>query len=112
MTLKAMKTRTKRIVFPVFKDYEIIVVVTTDLKKAIKRYDSEYDIDEGAAATLLKDDSSIIFIPICTPLDIMVHESWHAVKNMMDHLELELDHETVAYHLGYVVDQIQRFVYS
>lgn len=36
----------------------------------------------------------------------IAHECWHAVRHMLLQLDAGLDNEVVAYHLGYVVDQV------
>jgi hypothetical protein len=36
----------------------------------------------------------------------IAHESWHAILNMLVRVGADLDNEVVAYHLGYLVDEI------
>lgn len=115
-----MKLRTKRISFPVFRGYTILVVMSADLKKALERYEVSADEAEelggGDAVTVDavavdgEGAACLIFLKPTAGVDIMAHEAWHAVKYMMAYVGLEIDHETVAYHLGHVVQEIFNFV--
>jgi hypothetical protein len=53
---------------------------------------------------------SMIFLPYNVSVDTIAHESWHVVHQIMNHVGVELDSETVAYHLGYLVGKIFEFV--
>lgn len=116
-----MKARVTHVEFPVFSHYIVHVEVTTDLKKSLAKYPApqaalrwyeENDEDLGEAITIheVGHGFSFIFLPYNVSVGSIAHESWHVVKNMMKYCGIELDSETVAYHLGYLVNQIFKFV--
>lgn len=111
-----MKSRYTTIEFPVFSDYIVHVEVTSDLKKSMAKYPptkvaiDDYGDGKCVAVHVENDGFSFIFFPYNASVGDIAHESWHAVRRMMEYLGIELDHETVAYHLGYMVDKIFRFI--
>ena len=108
-----MKSRFEIFDFPVFGGHFIHVEVAKDIRKAAAKYPTAKDLvaemDEETFAVTVTDTSKnmsfIFFPPSATPGDI-AHEAWHAIRQMMIHKGVELDSETVAYHLGYLVDKI------
>jgi hypothetical protein len=53
---------------------------------------------------------SWVILPMDAPCSSVAHEAWHAIRHMMVSAGADLDSETVAYHLGYLVGQIIRFL--
>jgi len=109
-----MKAKIKKIKFPIFSDYLVHVELISDLGKALAKYDETREVSgiegSGAMTIHVKDECrSFIFIKQRCSLNIVAHESWHAVRRMMIHMGVELDSETVAYHLGYLVEEIFNF---
>ena len=110
-----MKSRVKIIVFPVFCDYVVHVELTTDVAKSLSKYPStkgvfqETGITDAMSIHITNENFSYIFLRYNSSVGTIAHESWHVVKRMMEHVGIELDSETVAYHLGYLVNQIFRF---
>lgn len=45
----------------------------------------------------------------CSP-GIVAHECWHAIRRMLNNLDVGLENETVAYHLGYLVNRVHNFM--
>lgn len=111
-----MRARFTTIEFPVFFNYIVHVEVTSDLKKSMLKYPPTKDIlmedDCKDAITVHVCDASFsfIFLHYTASVGTIAHESWHAVKHMLEYMGVELDSETVAYHLGYMVDKIFKFV--
>ena len=102
--------------FPVFGHYLVHVELTSDMKKTLAKYPQTRDIWEdqdestyGLAVHVKGENFSYIFLSANPSVGNIVHESWHVVRRMMQHLGVELDSETVAYHLGYLVDNIFKF---
>lgn len=110
-----LKTRTRMVKFPVFYGYTILVEETTNLSKSAAKYEATKEFADqcdGEAATLESDKGGgFIFIKPRATLSIIAHEAWHAVKDMLDYFKVELDHECVAYHLGYLTQEIFNFLY-
>ena len=55
--------------------------------------------------------SILAFHPFPSP-DTVAHECWHAVYRMLSNADADLDNETVAYFLGYLVDKISDMLYN
>jgi hypothetical protein len=107
-----MKSRITLIEFPVFMDYIVHVEITSDVRKSMKKYPQTKDITDvtNAMAVHVKDEPfSMIFLRYNAPVGTIAHESWHVIRRMMNYVGIELDSETVAYHLGYLVNKIFRF---
>lgn len=101
--------------FPVFNDWDIHVEVSQNFEKAITRYKftlEGYTEENTNALTVHMEEEArcyVFFRPRASPGTI-THEAWHAMTHIFETLGIELDHESMAYHLGYVVDQIYRYV--
>ena len=68
-------------------------------------------MDDGTAGLAVHADTlSFVFLPYSASVGSIAHESWHVVRRMMEHAGVELDNEAVAYHLGFLVNKIFRFV--
>ena len=111
------KTRHTIFEFPVFCHYIFHVEITSDIVKSLKKYPScekvEIDPDgnTGALTVHVLDDSfSFIFLQPNASVGTIAHESWHGVMRMMEYVGVDVDHETVAYHLGFLVDKIFGFL--
>jgi hypothetical protein len=113
-----MRSRITLIEFPVLSDYIVHVEITSDLEKSMRRYPPcQEAIDELKgdyacdALTVHTDETfSFIFFPHNASVGTIAHEAWHVVNRMMSLLSIETDNEVVAYHLGYLVDKIFRFM--
>ena len=95
--------------FPVFSDYKIVVISSNDYKKDLKRRFPNSNIDEydhADAVTIHAKGETFIYIPHKVSLNIMVHESYHAVRRMLKYHDVVDDNEVIAYHLGYLVQEI------
>lgn len=113
--------RVTTIEFPVFSNYIVHVEVTKDIKKAMQKYPSTQPVcncdgskmegdNDAVTVHVSNENFSFIFLhPNCS-VGTIAHECWHAVKGMMEYMGVELDSETVAYHLGYLVDKVFKFM--
>ena len=108
-----MKSRIKLIEFPVFSGYIVHVEITSDVSKSVLRYPQTKNIEDptNAMAVHCKDENfSFIFLKYNMDVGSIAHESWHVVRRMMNRMDVDLDNETVAYHLGYLTNEIFRFM--
>ena len=114
---KASRDRFIIIEFPVFSSYCVHVEFTKDIQNTMRKYPSiEYTSwsdreDRDNDAVTVETDSkhmSFIFLKPSCSAGTVAHECWHAVHNMLETMGAELDNETVAYHLGYLVDQVTK----
>ena len=102
----------KDIIFPVFVGYRIHVVFTDDLRKSrIARYGDEGLSEEAAAMHCIAKNGNahLIFNTEKANPGILAHESWHAIRGMLEWAGAELDNEVVAYHLGYLFQHVFDF---
>ena len=101
--------------FPMLGEWSINVEVVRHIEKAMQRYKNEFEIEEYTeedtdALTVHGEGTCYVFLrPRASPGTI-AHESWHALTGIFETLGIELDHESMAYHLGYVVDKIYKYV--
>lgn len=111
---KELKSRHINIKFPVLGEYRVRVVVTSDLKKSLEQHGIPADADDNSTyAMAVHEDGtgySAIFLPYGANISSVVHESWHVIRRMMEYLGIELDNETVAYHLGYLTEKVYNFL--
>jgi hypothetical protein len=107
-----MKNKISILTFSVFSGYGVHIELTKDLVKTISKYEDTKDIplSMNTEAICIEIDKGIsyMFLPYNPTPDIIAHESWHAVKNMMEFVGINLDSETVAYHLGFVVNEVHK----
>ena len=109
-----MRSKIKILEFPVFCGYEVHVEFTSDIAQSLLKYPPTRKIEmddqtSWLAVHNMDAPQSFIFLPYDAPAGSIAHEAWHVVRRMMEHAGVELDNETVAYHLGYLVNQIFKF---
>jgi hypothetical protein len=114
-----MKSRITHVEFPVFCGYICHIEVTSDLKKSLLKYPETKKVAEEEEVTsdakaltvhAVNEAFSFIFLPHNASVGDIAHESWHVVKHMMEHVGVKLDSETVAYHLGFLVNKVFCFL--
>ena len=110
-----MKSRIALVEFPVFSGYLVHIEVSSDIRKSMQNYEQTkvIQMDDGstdAVAVHVDDSMSFIFLPRNARAGTIAHECWHVVRHMMEVFGVEIDSETVAYHLGYLVDKSSRLV--
>ena len=106
--------------FPIF-GYRIGVVFADDVDRTAGYYFSNFVPDEGTYAfhfPFKGENKAMIFLPFKANINTIAHESYHAVRRMLQHLGIglyedagteQIDNEAVAYHLGYVVGLLDVF---
>ena len=107
--------------FPAWS-YDIHIVLTSNVDLSTGRIqrdieDTELDFSMehksehgGCHIAHKKALDSYVILPMDAPCSAVAHEAWHAIRYMLTSAGAELDSETVAYHLGYLVGQIIRFL--
>src|SRR5258708_40343959 len=93
---KLKKDRVKSWHFPVFNDYEIKVVSSNDVKKAVKKFKHTKNVEDiedvSALHFWVKDeDLSYIFIPHKAKISFVVHEAYHAIRRMLNVFDVDVD---------------------
>lgn len=108
-----LRERSITIIFPVFNDYNIEIVVSSDAMKSRQKRNSVYGKYEGLFSALHSfnglGNACIIFPEKNYGLVDVAHECCHAVHAMMDWASVE-DQECLAYHMGYLTKQVYDFV--
>jgi hypothetical protein len=103
----------KIITLPVFSKYRVHIVFTDDVQKSAKeRYGSSRKLDNCDGAHHYDDlgHSHLFYKPdLC--INTLVHEAFHAVYALLyDWAGMDkLDEEVIAYHLGYITEQVENF---
>lgn len=111
-----MKNRITTIEFPVFSSYIVHVEIMSDLKKTLLKYPHTKNIpdedSDNCDAMTVHDEGhlSFLFLKYNSSVGAVAHECWHVVRRMMTIMGVEIDSETTAYHLGYLVNQVFRFL--
>lgn len=107
--------------FPAWS-YDIHVILTSDVDLTTHKIERQIADTElvfslnserghgGCHIAHHKALDSYVVLPMDAPCSAVAHESWHAIRYMLTSAGADLDSETVAYHLGYLVGQIIRFL--
>jgi hypothetical protein len=104
----------KVVTFPAFSGYRVYVVFSEDMRASyFKRYGETGLFDDPSVTALhstRETGNAHLFYKIDTRAGVLAHEAFHAIYGMFDWAGVEqLDNETTAYHLGYLIDQIAKF---
>lgn len=102
----------RTLVFPAFSRYKLHIVFTDDIGRSKKHRYGNDNHCEGAEAIHIPNEggSSHIIFRYTAGARIIAHESWHAVRSLLLWAGADLDNEVVAYHLGYVVEEVHKFL--
>lgn len=108
-----MKNRFTIVEFPVFSNYVVHVEFTSDIKKTMLKYlgTKAVEVEDGTdgLAVHMPGNMSFIFLKHDCDAGDIAHESWHVIKRMMEYFGVQIGNETVAYHIGYLVNKITKF---
>ena len=110
---KKTTERTETVIFDAF-DYHVHLGVTGDVVASRTERNGilgVYDASPAGAMHAYNRETAeaYLFLPFDVRPATIAHESWHAVRRMLVFCGAELDNETVAYHLGYLVGKIHEF---
>jgi hypothetical protein len=93
--------------------YIVYVVFTSDLQAAADELDlGDHGLNENTeAAAVHLEDASATYLLLNPNADsgTVAHESWHAIRRMLTYCGAEIENETVAYHLGFLVGAVAKF---
>ena len=106
-----MKNRSTKVLFPVFKDYEVRVIFSRDLVKTGRRL--KEDLADCEAAFVTHDDApgyGWLVFPCIPPPGLISHEASHAIEALFAFAGAARDEESFAYHLEYLVGRIHKFL--
>lgn len=97
--------------FPAW-DYDVKVILSSNVDASVKRRDSSHEPGSALAVCMRNvagNPNCLIVLPYRPEARTVAHESWHAIKNMLDFCGSDYSNETVAYHLGHLVGKITDF---
>jgi hypothetical protein len=114
------KERKKLITFPVFLNYKVHVIVSNNPDRSLQKLENAHKMivsngkDFRAMHICLKEkQTSYLLLPDDATAGEIAHECWHATRYIVnDWAGGGLDNEVVAYHLGYLVQEVYKFVNS
>jgi hypothetical protein len=117
--LKPQNHRETKVVFNVLSKYTVYIVFTHDIPASanyLSIRDKFNSLNDDRMTHCFgchlnpyeRGDAYLLFTPEITVGGI-AHECWHAVHAMFDWAGMELENETVAYHLGYLVNAVINF---
>lgn len=103
--------------FPVFSDYIIKIIFTKDIPTS---RDKRADILGALEKPMSKyvdglhsyndcHPNGIIFLSRKATQGTIAHECSHAIWRMFNWVGAQIENETFAYHLGYLVDELNKF---
>lgn len=104
-----------KFLLPVWSNYQVHVVFSEDVFSAFKfievrqRWRGNGPGDHCDAFHLSYPGHSWLFYPYGAAPGTITHEAWHCIHKLLTFHGAELSEETIAYHLGYIVDRIYKF---
>lgn len=114
---KVIKEQKKVLRFKVFNGYKITLIRTSDVHATVRHHrllkTLNLNMDESTLAITIhvhcdgKTQEEFIVFPWKAGQHILAHEAWHAVQSMLEWHDVPPMGEVAAYHLGYVVGEMQ-----
>lgn len=97
--------------FPIFSKFRVRVILTEDLANSAGQRIGGCSLDGSvdAACYHTKKGWSYLFLNPKADEGTIVHEAWHVIFEIMDYVGAKIENEVVAYHLGYLVNEIHTF---
>jgi hypothetical protein len=96
--------------FPVFSNFEVRVIFAKNVMRTGRRLGCDL---HGAEAGYIADPTYLlgrIVFDMHPTEDAVAHESSHAISNMFSVVGVKPDDEMFAYHLGYLVGHIHKYL--
>lgn len=104
-----MPNRRTKVRFDVFAGYTVHVIFAADVERTGRRLHA--DLSGARAGYITGGDGESWLVLEAAPDEATVaHESAHAVRELLGHHGANLDDETFAYHLEFLVGRIHRFL--
>lgn len=97
--------------FPVTANYCVRIIVTDHIANSFEKRLGEGKIDGSTDGCCYHDHKGTtwMFLSPKITAGTVAHESFHVMYELLDYIGSKLENEIVAYHLGYLVDQIENF---
>lgn len=100
--------------FPIYSYYRLHIVFTEDIARSRKARYGQMGLSEDATALHTSANGGhahLFFLIGNCPTGVIAHESWHAVHCMFINWvgAKEMDNEIIAYHIGYITQEIANF---
>lgn len=95
--------------FPTLAQQKLTVVLTDSIEASWNRHIEEAWEGTGEELGLFWTDdkgSHFIFLPWKCSDGTVAHEAYHAIHSMFEFMDSKPDDEMIAYHLGFIVDNI------
>lgn len=104
-----MKNRRTVIKFPVFNDYQVVVILSKDTKKTCRALKAD---DGFCIACVIPGHrkSYLVLGPNGRDADTVSHEASHVIEALFKWTGVKRDEEAFAYHLGYLTGRIHKFL--
>ena len=109
--MEHLQEKVKTVVFPVFSEYRVVLVVSSDIDASFKKrhgiLGTNYNLAgcEAAHQAIPGKMKAFLFFRPGATNGTVAHECWHTIHKMFGAVGACLDNEAVAYHLGYLVDK-------
>lgn len=110
VTIKAGHSNFYDVAFQVL-GHQVSIMFCDDVKRTMAEIHPEVGRIEDAAALIYKYNhaaKSEIFVKFDADIGSIVHESFHAVWNIFEYHGMKRDDEAMAYHMGFLVNEIAR----
>lgn len=94
--------------FPIFANYQVSVIFTPNIPKAVKKLGGEVSKNTDACFVTKKGcpgEGWLVF-GLNPSADAIAHECWHCISALLKFVGAKREEEVVAYHLGYLVGKI------
>lgn len=109
-----MANRSTTVRFPVFRGFEVRIILSRDLIATGRRLKEKDDLSHADAALIVskKDPMTcwLLLGPDGRDADTISHEASHAIKHLFKTTGVKTDDEAFAYHLGYLVGKVHKFL--
>lgn len=105
----AQRNRRSLVRFPVFNDYRVHVILARDVQATARKLHAD---DGPCVAFFLPGEKQgwLVLGPKARDADTVSHEASHAVRELLRFHGAKNDEETFAYHLGFLVGRIHKFL--
>jgi hypothetical protein len=107
------RNRSTVILFPVFNNYPVRLILANDIERTGRRLGT--DLKGAFAAVVTQPDVKgcwLVLGPNGRDADTVSHEAVHVAKALSAWTGSRLDEEGLAYHIGYLVNRVQKFLGS
>lgn len=105
------RNRSTIITFPVFPHHKLTVIHAKSVKETGKRLGADLSECKAAFVWDMEDSyKSWMVLGVDADENTIAHESCHAIRHMLKESGVRIDNEVFAYHLGYLVEKVHKFL--